>query len=92
MSQEKKKQEPIPSAVKRHLQSQRDRSRNRIVKAKTNTAIRSLREFLDQGKKKEAQERLNHIFSLLDKGVKTKRVAPNKAARIKSRLAIKAYV
>src|SRR5689334_9418182 len=77
-----------PSALKRDLQSEKRRLRNRSYRASVLTSIRSLEGSLNQ---KEAPEtvktKLNAIYSLMDKGVKHGVFKPQKAARTKSRLA-----
>lgn len=76
-----------PSALKRDLQSEKRRLRNRSYRASVLTSIRSLESSLNQ---KEAPEvlktKLNAIYSLMDKGVKSGVFKPQKAARTKSRL------
>ena len=77
-----------PSALKRDLQSEKRRLRNRSYRASVLTSIRALESSMTQ---KEAPEgvktKLNAIYSLMDKGVKSGIFKPNKAARTKSRLA-----
>lgn len=77
-----------PSALKRDLQNEKTRLRNRSYRASVLTSIRSLEGSLNQ---KEASEvvktKLNAIYSLMDKGVKRGVYKPQKAARTKSRLA-----
>lgn len=87
---EKKKAESAtrqPSALKRDLQSEKRRVRNRSYRASVLTSIRSLETSLAQ---KEAPEilkaKLNDIYSIMDKGVKRGVFKPQKAARTKSRL------
>ncbi|MBI3236497.1 MAG: 30S ribosomal protein S20 [Chlamydiales bacterium] len=80
MAEEKKeKKAKRPTALKRDDQSTRRNAKNRSYKAKVSTAIRSL-----QGA--PAQEKLDAVFSLVDKGVKTGVYKINKAGRVKSRL------
>lgn len=77
-----------PSAKKRDLQSEKRRLRNRSYRATVLTSIRSLESSLT--KKDEAatvKEKLNAIYSLMDKGVKSGVYKAQKAARTKSRLA-----
>lgn len=89
MAEEKeaaKKKVKRPTAQKRDLQSERRRQNNRAFKAKVSTAIRSLRESLSKGDKTAAQKELSDVYSLMDKGVKTKKFKLNKARRVKARL------
>jgi small subunit ribosomal protein S20 len=86
----KLKKKKRPSALKRNIQSNKKRIINKSYKSKIRTATRdfetSLTEKSDQNSLKE---KLNHIFSLYDKGVKKNIVKQNKAARKKSSLSIK---
>ena len=68
-----------PSALKRDLQSQKRRSRNR--------AIRGFETSLAQKQAPEVvKEKLNRVYSLMDKAVKKGVYKAQKAARTKSRL------
>ena len=77
-----------PSALKRDMQNQKQRLRNRSYRSEVLTAVRSLTSSIEN---KEAAEttkaKLNAIYSLMDKGVKKGVFKANKAARTKSRLA-----
>jgi len=76
-----------PSALKRDMQSEKRRLRNRSFRSTVSTAIRSLE---DSIAKKEGPEKvkalLEKIYSHVDKGVKKGVFKTNKAARTKSRL------
>jgi small subunit ribosomal protein S20 len=76
-----------PSALKRDIQSEKRRLRNRSYRSSVLTAVRSFETALE---KKEAPEsiksKLNEVYSLMDKGVKNGIYKANKAARTKSRL------
>lgn len=77
-----------PSALKRDLQNEKRRLRNRSYRASVLTSIRSLESAVSQKETPEAvKEKLNTIYSLMDKGVKKGVYKPNKAARTKARLA-----
>lgn len=77
-----------PSALKRDLQSEKRRLRNRSYRASVLTSVRSLEQALTQKEPMEKiKERLDAIYSLMDKGVKRGVYKPQKAARTKSRLA-----
>lgn len=87
---EKKKTEgktKKPSALKRDLQNEKKRLKNRSFRSTVLTSIRNLESSISQ---KEAPEtiktKLNAIYSLVDKGVKRGVLKPQKAARTKSRL------
>lgn len=76
-----------PSALKRDLQNERRRLRNRSYRAKVSTAIRSFEQSLAQKEATDAvKSKLDLIFSLMDKGVKTGVYKVQKASRTKSRL------
>lgn len=90
MAEEKKAEAKVkkPSALKRDLQSEKKRLRNRSYRASVLTSIRSLENSLTQKEAPEAvKTKLNDIYSMMDKGVKSGVFKPNKAARTKSRLA-----
>jgi small subunit ribosomal protein S20 len=85
-----KKKEPKAkksSALKRAIQGEKNRLRNRSHRAALLTAIRDFEGSLS---KKDAVEqvrgKLNKVYSLMDKGVKKGVFPLNKAARTKSRL------
>lgn len=79
-----------PSALKRKLQSDRRKASNKSHRSSVQTAIRHFRESLDKKDSREAlQERLNQIYSLVDKGVKRGVYKQQKAARTKARLSSK---
>lgn len=76
-----------PSAKKRDEQSERRRQRNRSFKASVLTAIRSFESSLAKDKvSPETKEKLQDIYSIVDKGVKKGVLKAGKAARTKSRL------
>lgn len=76
-----------PSALKRDLQSEKRRLRNRSYRASVLTSIRALESSITQKESPEAvKTKLNEIYSLMDKGVKSGVFKPQKAARTKSRL------
>ncbi len=89
MADESKKKAPVkkPTALKRDIQSEKRRLRNRSHRSSVLTAIRG---FESAVAKKEAPEavktKLNSVYSLMDKGVKKGVYKANKAARTKSRL------
>lgn len=76
-----------PSALKRDLQSEKSRLRNRSFRAKVQTAIRDFEQSITEKEPKEAvQSKLNAVFSLMDKGVKHGVYKTQKASRTKARL------
>lgn len=90
---DKKKKERLSSAKKRHLQSLKRQARNRSYKASVNTAIRAYETSVSaKAASTEIAEKLSKVYSLLDKGVKTRRFKINKVARTKSRLSRKTSI
>lgn len=92
MAQAKKEEKKVkrPTALKRDIQSEKKRLRNRQYKSSVRTAIRSLDDVISQGDKAKAQTHLNEVYSILDKGVKKGIIKSNQASRTKSRLAARA--
>ena len=87
MAQEKKvEKKKRPTALKRDLQSEKSRVRNKQFKARVNTAVRAFERSLSAKDETSTKDTLNTVFSLMDKGVKTGVFKPNKASRVKSRL------
>ena len=84
----KEKKVKIPTAKKREIQNVKRNLRNRSFKSSTNTAIKNFKKAVENKDREEAKERLNIVFSLMDKGVKRNIFKKNKAARIKHRLSL----
>ena len=88
MATDTKKATKRPSALKRQIQSEKRRLRNRSQRSAILTAIRKYNSALaEKQPQEELQAKLNAAYSLIDKGVKTSIHKANKAARTKSRLA-----
>lgn len=85
--EKKKAKERRPQALKRDMQGEKRRMRNRIFKSQVRTAIRHLDDAIAKKDEKGAKERLDAAYSLMDKGVKRGVFKVNKASRTKSRLA-----
>lgn len=85
--EDKKAKAKVPTAIKRDIQSQKRRLRNKMFVSKVKTAIRHFEETLKAGAAESSKESLNSVFSLMDKGVKKGVYKQNKANRTKSRLA-----
>lgn len=79
-----------PTPLKRDLQNERRRLRNKAFKASVRTAIRQFDEILPKGDDAKIKENLDAVYSLMDKGVKRGVFKLNKASRTKSRLAARA--
>jgi small subunit ribosomal protein S20 len=89
---EKAKKEKRPTAKKRNLQSLKIKTHNRSFKASVATSIRSLKESVSKKENDAVQNKLNGVFSLLDKGVKKGIFKSNKANRVKSQMSSLATV
>ncbi len=88
MAEEKKPEKKVkrPTALKRDIQSNKRRLDNRAYKARVSTTIRSLEKHIADHDIPGAKMRLNEVYSLLDKGVKTHVYKQNKANRVKAKL------
>ena len=84
--EEKKAKERRPQAIKRDLQNERHRLRNKAFKSNVRTVIRDFEEIIDKGEAAATQESLNEVYSVLDKAVKRNIFKLNKASRLKARL------
>ncbi len=85
--EEEKKKIKRPTALKRDLQNEKKRLRNKMARSQLKTATRKFEDSLKSGEKEEIQSHLNEVYSLMDKGVKKKILKKNKASRLKSRYA-----
>jgi len=79
-----------PTPLKRDLQSEKSRLRNKAFKSTVRSAIRRFDEILPAGNAATIQEQLSVVYSLMDKGVKKGVFKLNKASRTKMRLAARA--
>jgi len=87
---EKKLPEKRPTPLKRDIQNEKSRLRNKAFKSSVKTAIRFFDEALPKGDAAVIQNQLNEIYSLMDKGVKKGVYKANKASRTKMRMAARA--
>ncbi len=71
------------SAIKRIRSNETKRLRNRYQNVTTRNAVRKLRDTAD---KKEAQEQLSKVISMVDKLAKKNIIHKNKAANLKAKL------
>lgn len=78
-----KKKVKRPSRLKRLIQSENNRERNRSFAAKTRTAMKKLESAVVS--KANVSEQLNEVYSLLDKAVKKGMLKINKASRDKAK-------
>jgi len=76
-----------PSALKRNLQNERQRLRNRSFRSSVQTAIRNLEQAAVQFPE-NVTAMLQNAYSVMDKGVKKGIFTSQKAARTKSRLSL----
>jgi small subunit ribosomal protein S20 len=79
-----------PTALKRDLQNKKRRMNNKIYRSRVRTAIRAFQESVTKGDQAATHEKLNEVYSLLDKCAKKGVFKLNKASRTKSRLAARA--
>ena len=92
MAKEAEKKTRRPTAQKRDIQSKRRNEQNRVYKSRVKTAVRHLDEAVKTGDSSVTKERLNEVYSLMDKGVKKGVLKANSASRTKSRLTQRAQV
>ncbi|MCX6986975.1 MAG: 30S ribosomal protein S20 [Chlamydiae bacterium] len=85
----KKTPERRPSALKRDIQSERRRLRNKTYKSTVSSAIKSFQTSLSQPDAVATKEKFQVVCSLMDKGVKKGIFPKNKANRTKSNLSQK---
>jgi small subunit ribosomal protein S20 len=78
-----------PSALKRDIQSEKRRLKNKTYKSTVSSAIKSFQQSLSQNDTAATKEKLNLVCSLMDKGVKKGIFPKNKANRTKSNLSQK---
>ena len=93
MADEKAKSQKTkrPSAEKRNIQSEKNRLRNRSHRSSVLTGVRAFETSLSEKQPAETvKEKLNELYSLMDRGVKKGIFKPNKAARTKARLTARA--
>ena len=79
-----------PTPLKRDDQSLKRNLRNRNIKSRVSTAIRSYDDSLKAGNAEESLAKLNEAYSMLDKAVQKGVFKQNKSDRTKARLAARA--
>ncbi|MGZ3634182.1 MAG: 30S ribosomal protein S20 [Parachlamydiaceae bacterium] len=87
MAKEEAKKVKVPTALKRDLQNEKKRQRNRAFKASVRTVVRGYEEALKQGDAEAQKQHLSQVFSVYDKAAKRGVYSKNKANRSKARLA-----
>lgn len=75
-----------PSAIKRNRQSIGRRLNNRSQRSRMRSSIKTLRQAIDSGDAKSAQELLPEALRLVDSTAQKGAIHRNAAARTKSRL------
>jgi len=92
MAKEKAEEKKVkrPTALKRDMQAEKRRLRNRSFKSQIRTVIRHFEEVLPKGDDSLISEKLKEVYSIMDKGVQKGILKLNKASRTKSRLAARA--
>lgn len=74
------------SAIKRLRSAERRRLRNRIYRGGARTAVKKVRQLIEEGRIEEAREAMRAAASALDKAAEKGIIHKNNAARRKSRL------
>ncbi|MBM3208140.1 MAG: 30S ribosomal protein S20 [Chlamydiae bacterium] len=78
-----------PSALKRDIQSDNRRLKNKTYRSTVSSAIKSFQQSLSQNDAGSVKEKFGIVCSLMDKGVKKGIFPKNKANRTKSSLSKK---
>lgn len=86
----KKTKERRPTPLKRDEQNEKRRLMNKSFKSSVRTSIRQFEETVAKGDQAAIKERLNDVYSMMDKGVKRGVFKLNKASRTKARLTARA--
>jgi small subunit ribosomal protein S20 len=76
----------IKSQIKRNIQNEKRRLRNRIIRGSTRSAVRDARQTLEGGEATESREAVMAAISRLDKAAEKGIIHKNNAARRKGRL------
>jgi small subunit ribosomal protein S20 len=92
MAKEAKKEKKVkrPTPLKRDIQNEKRRLRNKSFKSSIRSTIRKFEESLPKGDAAAIKESLNEVYSMMDKGVKRGIYKLNKASRTKARLTARA--
>ncbi|HIT76799.1 MAG TPA: 30S ribosomal protein S20 [Candidatus Avipropionibacterium avicola] len=80
----------IKSQIKRNKTNEKARQRNKAVRSRLKSAIRSFREAADAGDNAKAQEHARTATRLLDKAASKGVIHKNQAANRKSKVAARA--
>jgi small subunit ribosomal protein S20 len=90
MAKQEEKKVKRPTALKRDLQNKKRRLNNKVYKSRVRTAIRAFQDSITKGDQTETTQKLNDVYSILDKCAKKGVFKLNKVSRTKSRLAARA--
>ena len=90
MAKQEEKKVKRPTALKRDLQNRKRRMNNKVYKSRVRTAIRSFQDSITKGDQTITSQKLNEVYSILDKCAKKGVFKLNKVSRTKSRLAARA--
>jgi len=77
----------IKSQIKRNRQNVKERARNKVVRTRTKSAVRSFEQAIEAGDKAAAEDAYREATAALDKAAGKNIIHANAAARKKSRLA-----
>lgn len=81
---------PITNAAKKSVrQNERRRKRNLNLQNKMKRRLKNFNALIEDGKIKEAKEKLPQVYKAIDKAAKRNIISDNKASRKKSQLAKK---
>jgi len=78
-----------PSAEKRHRQTTKRRTRNRVTRGSMRTAIKAVEKALSEGKKGEAKTLAGAAIHLIDRACVKGVIKANTASRLVSNLTLK---
>jgi small subunit ribosomal protein S20 len=87
-----KQKERRPTAQKRDIQAEKSRLRNKSFKASVKTAIRHFEDAIEAGDAEATKQRLNDVYSMMDKGAQRGVFKLNKASRTKARMTARLIV
>ncbi len=86
---EEKKKIKRPTAEKRDIRNLKKSMASRVFKSQIRTSLRAFDQALKDQEKDQIQQKLNGVYSFIDKGVKRGLFKQNKANRIKAAAAAK---
>jgi small subunit ribosomal protein S20 len=86
----KKTKAKRPTPLKRDLQNEKRRIRNKAFKSSVRTSVRRFDEAVAKGDAVLVKQELDFVYSIMDKSVQRGVYKLNKASRTKSRLAARA--